>query len=131
VIKRKILLLSILLLFTISIVATNDLIVHSAIQEDYAENEQVYFLIEQELTITKIQTKTVLDDRNALHLFVQVMYENGTFVIYHVHGNQTYLVVKEENVEEIFEVSDIDDGVQLIFAYRGSFWWTSHTYFLY
>lgn len=112
--------LSILLLFTFSIVATNNLIVHSAIQEDYAENEQVYFLIEQELTITKIQTKTVLDDRNALHLFVQVMYDNDTFVIYHVHGNQTYLVVKEENVEEIFEVSDIDDGVQLIFAYRGS-----------
>ncbi|MCK4845943.1 MAG: hypothetical protein KAS95_09730, partial [Candidatus Heimdallarchaeota archaeon] len=119
-IKRKLQLLSILLLFTFSIVATNDLIVHSAIQEDYNENEQVYFLLEQELTITKIQTKTILDDRDALHLFIQVRYDNGTFVIYHVHGNQTHLVAKEENVEEIFEVSDIDDGVQLIFAYRGS-----------
>lgn len=107
-------------MFTFSIVATNDLIVHSAIQEDYTENEQVYFLLEQEQTITKIQTKTILDDRNALHLFVQVRYDNGTFVIYHVHGNQTHLIVKEENVEEIFEVSDVDDGVQLIFAYRGS-----------
>jgi len=66
-----------------------------------------------------IVTETFLDSNNRSHLFIQLNFDNGSFVIFHIFEDTILEIDRDYYSMEIFEARELNGTVYLIYNFRG------------
>ncbi|MHA1408219.1 MAG: hypothetical protein ACTSSG_12680 [Candidatus Heimdallarchaeaceae archaeon] len=72
--------------------------------------------------ISRIVTKIVYDTQGNFHVFAEVAYYNGSFVLIHIVNGEMKVVDKESRPAEVFDVFVFAEGVACIYSYEGEFY---------
>ncbi len=120
--KRLILLLIVILTFTSSVIA-----VSQTGEEENSQPEDLLLLTKLEGNEQEIVSRTVIDEYGNLHFFGKIMYDNGTFFIFHAVGDSISVIIREDNSDEFFMPFVVPGGVVLFYSFH-TFYGTARYY---
>ena len=114
---------SLFLLFTIILFATSVVSISLQLQVNAQESadDELFLLVNRTGDEVSIESKSIVDDLGNFHFLFRIIYENNTFMIIHKVNDEINLVMIEEYNTEYFEVFNIEEGIELFYAFHTFF----------
>ncbi len=116
--KKSLFLTLIIVLFVTSTVSLS---LQLKVNAQEVIDDELFLLINRTGNEESIESKSIVDDLGNFHFLARIVYENNTFMIIHKVNDELNIVKIEEYNTEYFRVFNIENGIELFYAFHTFF----------